>query len=412
MSALGSTAGRATSRTTLPPSARLGLGPLLGIGARGIGARKVRSTLTAVGIAIGIAAMLAVLGISSSASRTLLAALDSYGTNLLAVTPGKTLFGDGATLPDAAAGMIARIGPVQAVSPVATLDATVRRTDKVNRGETGGISVIAADPTLLGTLGGSMKLGRWLDAATDRYPAVVLGSVAAQRLGIVDLDAPIQVWIADRWFTVIGVLDPLPLSPEIERSAIVGLPFADAVLKPGVTPSTIYVRAAPESIADVRSVLAATADPEHPEQVTVSRPSDLIEARATAATAFTGLLLGLGAVAVLVGGLGIVNVMLMTVLERRSEIGLRRALGATRGHIAGQFLVEAVALAALGGLVGVAVGSAIAVAYANAQQWTVDIPLATLLGGVGAALLVGAVSGLYPALRAASVPPTEALRST
>ncbi len=400
-----------TAVGTNPPAARLGFLALARIAARGLAARRLRSALTAFGIAIGIAAMVGVLGISASASRNILASLDRFGTNLLTVSPGETLFGDASTLPATAAGMIRRIGPVEAASPVARVDATVRRTDRIDPGATGGISVLAADPSLLSTLRGTMAMGRWLDAATERYPAVVLGSVAAARLGIVDLDAPIRVWIGGRWLSVVGVLDPLPLAPEIDRAALVGRPYTESVLEPGIESSAIYVRVAPDAVTDVRAVLAPTTDPIHPDQVRVSRPSDVLEARATTATAFTDLLLGLGAVALLVGGLGIVNVMLMSVLERRSEIGLRRALGATRGHISAQFLVEAVTLSGLGGLLGVTAGAVIAAAFARAQGWIVDVPPAVLVGGLAVAVAVGAVSGLYPALRAAGVPPTEALRS-
>jgi putative ABC transport system permease protein len=239
----------------------------------------------------------------------------------------------------------------------------------------------------------------------------VLGSVAAERLGLVDLDRSTMIYVGNQWFTVIGVLQPLPLAPEIDRSAIVGYEAAQRYLGFDGAASTIYVRVHPDSLAAIRTVLAATANPEHPEQVRVSRPSDAIEARAAAANTFTGLLLGLGAVALLVGGLGVANVMLMAVLERRTEIGLRRALGATRGHIARQFLTEALVLAGLGGVGGVALGCAIAIGYAQSQAWPAAIPVVAAGAGVAGSLLVGAVSGLYPALRAASLPPTEALRS-
>jgi putative ABC transport system permease protein len=390
----------------------LGLGDLVRIGARGLTSRRLRSSLTALGIAIGIAAMIAVLGISEASRASLLSVLDRIGTNLLTVTPGQTFGGDDATLPDEASAMIRRIGPIQAVSAVTTVSTTVRRTDKVSTSQTGGISVLAAETTLLDTLGGNMAKGRFLDAATERYPTVVLGSVAAQRLGIVDLDTSIQVWLGGRWFTVIGVLDPMPLTPEIDRAALIGIPATEAYLHIDVSPSLIYVRPTSASVNEVRSVLAATANPEHPEEIRISRPSDALEARAAAATTFTGLFLGLGAVALLVGGLGIANVMLMSVLERRSEIGLRRALGATREHVAGQFLAEAVLLASAGGVIGVALGSAIAGAYARSQGWPAVVPLVGIGGGILGALLIGAVAGLYPALRASAVPPTEALRGT
>lgn len=392
-------------------SGRLGPGDILRIATRGLLSRKLRSTLTALGIAIGIAVMLAVLGIAESSRATLLAELDRIGSNLLTVTAGQTFLGSDSALPADATRMIDRVGPVESATSVSQTSASVRRTDRIDEAETGGIAVQATDPGLLDALGGSLTAGRFIDDAVGAYPAVVLGSVAADRLGITDLDEPRLVWIADRWWAVVGIMESLPLAPELDRSALVGRDVAESLLGSDGAPSTIYVRADPELIADVRAVLPATADPEHPEAIQVSRPSDAIEARAAAASAFTTLFLGLGAVAVLVGALGIANVMLMAVLERRNEIGLRRALGATRGHIVGQFLAEAVLLAGVGGLVGALLGSAVAAAYAVSQGWLVALPVAGLVGGVVAATLVGALAGFYPALRAANTPPTDALRA-
>jgi putative ABC transport system permease protein len=381
------------------------------IAGRGLASRKLRSSLTAAGIAIGIAAMVAVLAISDASRASLLSVLDKLGTNMLTVSPGQSFLGDDTALPDDALGMIRRIRPVQAASAATVLQTSVRRTDLVDAAETNGLTVQAVDAGLLATLGGTVRVGRFLDAALERYPTVVLGSVAAQRLGIHDLDAPVQVWVAGRWFTVVGILDPLPLAPELDRAALIGRNAAETWLLADISPTTIYIRTDPSRVDEVRAVLGATANPENPEAVNVTRPSDAIEARAAAATAFTALFVGLGAVALGVGALGIANVMLMAVLERRSEIGLRRALGATRGAIAGQFFGEALLLAGLGGLLGVAAGLAIGGAYATSQGWPVVISPLALAIGVGAAAAVGAIAGLYPSLRAASVPPTDALRA-
>jgi putative ABC transport system permease protein len=402
--------GQARGRQT-PRAGGPGPVELTRIAFRGLASRRLRSSLTAVGIAIGIAAMVAVLAISDASRASLLAVLDRLGTNMLTVSPGQSFLGEDTKLPDDAIGMIRRIRPVQAASVATVLDATVRRTDLIDRGETGGLSVQAADRSLLETLGGTMRLGRFLDAATERYPTVVLGSKAAERLGVSDLDADVQVFIAGRWFTVIGILDELPLAPEIDRSVLIGREAADRWLGADISPSTIYIRADPAHVDEVRSVLGATANPVNPEAVRVQRPSDAIEARAAAATAFTALFLGLGLVALAVGALGIANVMLMAVLERRGEIGLRRALGATRGAIGGQFLGEALLLASLGGLLGVTAGMLIGGAYATTQGWPVVVSPVAIAIGIGATAIVGAVAGLYPALRAARVPPTDALRA-
>jgi putative ABC transport system permease protein len=394
----------------LPPKSRLRAVDLVGTGGHGLRARKARTLLTALGIAIGIASMVAVLGISASSRADLLAQLDRLGTNLLQVQPGQDIFGGGATLPDEASAMLGRIGPVQGVSATTSTGKTVRRTDLIPEVETGGLAVVAAETDLDETLQASLAAGRFLDAASDGLPGVVLGAIAAERLGITSLEGSPRVWIEGTWFTVIGILDPVELTPEVDRWAIVGYDVAERLWETERAASTIYLRTDPDDVDSVRDVVPATANPFAPNEVNVSRPSDALEARAEADDALTALLLGLGAVALVVGGVGIANVMVISVLERRGEIGVRRALGATRRHVRGQFVVESSMLALIGGIGGVLLGSAVTVVYADQRGWTVDVPLAGLGGGIGAALLIGAVAGLYPAARAARLDPAEAVR--
>jgi putative ABC transport system permease protein len=158
--------------------------------------------------------------------------------------------------------------------------------------------------------------------------------------------------------------------------------------------------------------MPTTVNPEHPEEVEVSRPSDALAARDAADRALTGLLLGLGAVALLVGGVGVANTMVISVLERRNEIGLRRALGATRGQVRLQFLAESLLLSALGGVAGVLVGSLVTAVYAATRDWPTSIPPLAIVGGIGATLVVGTAAGAYPAARAARLTPTAALATT
>ncbi|MEX1133730.1 MAG: ABC transporter permease, partial [Acidimicrobiia bacterium] len=379
------------------------------IAAVGLRSRMTRAVLSALGIAIGIASMVAVLGLSDSSKSELLATLDRLGTNLLTVQAGQGIGRGSGELPETAAAMIARIGPVEETAAVATVEANVYRTDLMPSDRTNGLSVQAADLTLLDTLAGTLQTGLWFDEASASYPTTVLGAVAAERLGVSDV--PTRVWLGDQWFTVIGVLNEFELSPDLDRAALVGFIAAEDFLGSSGIPSVIHVRANPESTDQVMSVLAATADPMNPEEVEVSRPSDALAARDAADDAFTALFLGLGAVALLVGGVGIANVMVISVLERKPEIGLRRALGATKGHIATQFLGEALLLSLIGGICGVALGYGVTAAWAAYKGWTVLVPPIALIGGLGAALLIGTLAGFYPAIRASRMSPTEALRT-
>jgi putative ABC transport system permease protein len=387
---------------------RLRPGDLLSVGTYGLRGRTGRAALTAVGIAIGIAAIVSVFGISASSRADVLAQIDALGTDLLVVRAGNDVFGAGSHLPEESTAMVRRVGPVNTASAVSTLDTEVRRNRYMTTQN--GIDVLAAETGLIDTIDGTLAAGRWIDTELGKLPVVVLGAVAADRLGIRDLDQGPVVTIGGVQFAVIGILDALPLHPDLDRSVFIGTPAAERFLGAEVIPTRIYLRADPDQLENVRSVLGRTVNPAAPNEVDVSRPSDALEARARVDEGLRRLLLGLGAVALVVGGVGVANVMVISVLERRSEIGLRRALGATRRHVAGQFVVESATLTTCGGLLGVAIGAVVTAWYADRQGWRLDVPVDVLGLAVATALLLGVLAGLYPALRAARLNPADAVR--
>lgn len=386
---------------------------VLAVGSIGLRTRKLRAALSAVGVAIGIASMVAVLGISASSQAELLDQIDALGTNLLTVQPGQSFIGgEDSTLPVVAKDRLAGMNGVDGSASLYTVTgATVRRTEFVDERETSGITVYATDTSLTSALSAELSAGAFLDQVTSTFPAVVLGSVAAQRLGITDVDSKPMVWIGQQHYAVVGILKPVTLDSGIDRAAVIGLPEAQESWDADATPAKVYLRTDESQLEDVRALVGATANPQAPEEVEVSRPSDALEAKAAAEGAFTSLLLGLGAVALLVGGVGIANVMVISVIERRSEIGLRRALGATRRHITSQFLTESLLLSAMGGVAGAALGAVVTAIYAATQGQPTVVPPEAVFSGVAAALVIGAIAGLYPSMRAARLSPTEALRT-
>jgi putative ABC transport system permease protein len=400
----------AAGRPQAPAAARLRAADLARLAGVGLATRKLRAALSALGIAIGVAAITAVLGLSQSSQAGLLAEIARLGTNLLTVQNGQTITGGTAELPKIAPAMIGRLPGVRTVQDTGTVsNASAYRSPLIPSVETNALSVEAASLGLLHAVGTSIARGVWLNAATAREPVAVLGSAAAQRLGIDRVWPGERIWVGGQWFYVAGILRSATLAPEIDSSVLIGYPAAERYLRYEGHPSTIYLRAQTSQVQQVDGLLAAQASPENPGEVNVSLPSAALTAQVAVKGAFSTLFLGLGAVALLVGAVGVANIMVISVLERRSEIGLRRALGATRGHIRVQFLSEAVLLALAGGAAGVAIGALATAIYAHAKGWMVVIPTEAWAGGLGAAVLIGALAGLWPALRAARMSPTQAL---
>lgn len=393
-----------------PSPSRLRARDTVRVAAAGLTVRPLRAVLAALGIAVGIAAMVTVVGISASSQEQVNQQLRALGTNLLTITPGTTFRGGEARLPEESVDMVARVDLVTDASAVGTVaGANVYRSEAIDPGRTNALAVSAARTDLLDTVGGTVASGRWLDEALASYPAVVLGATAAELLGINRTDGSVNVWLGDAWFTAVGILDPVPLAPELDMSVLIGWPVATELLGFDGSPTTIYERSGESDVAEVRKLLPATVSPANPEEVAVSRPSDALAAQTAVDQTLTTLLLALGGVALLVGGIGVANTMVITVLERRSEIGLRRALGATRAHVRRQFLGESVLLAGLGGVGGAVLGGIVTAVFAASRDWPFALPAWVLAGVAGATVLVGALAGAYPAARAARMPPTAAL---
>jgi putative ABC transport system permease protein len=379
---------------------------------QGLRTRRLRAALSALGIAIGIGAMVAVVGVSASSQANLLSTIDRLGTNLLTVSPGTNFFGANEVLPSTAIAMIKHMAHVNQVSAVyAVSNANVFRTPFVPSTQTGGIGVDATDPGLVGAMNSSVASGHFFDKASESEPTVVLGAAAAQDLQIENVTGHIQLFVGGTWFTVIGILNSMTLDTTLDDDVFIGLPAAERLFQVQPSPSEIYVRADVNDVKSVSSLLAATTDPQDSSGVSVSQPSNVLEARAAAKGQFTTLLLGLGAVALLVGAIGIANIMVISVLERRGEIGLRRALGATRRHISSQFLAESALLAALGGICGLLFGAIATWVYSIGQNEPWVVPAYALIAAPAAGFAIGAIAGLYPAAKAARLSPTEALRA-
>jgi putative ABC transport system permease protein len=402
----------ASGRPSAPSAARLRPGDLAGLATIGLRTRKLRAALSALGIAIGVAAIVAVLGLAASSQAALLAEIQALGTNLLTVANGQSLSGAAAELPASAPGMIARLPGVITVQDTGAVNVSAYKSPLIPSIESNALSVDAATLGLPAAAGTGVAQGQYLNAATAREPVAVLGAATAQLLGIDRIVPGMRIWVGGRWFSVTGILRPASYAPEIDAAVLIGFAAAEKYLGFDGHPSQIYVRTTPNDQAVTTAVdglLAAQANPENPDQVDVSQPSDALTAQADAKGALDTLFLGLGAVALLVGAIGVANIMVISVLERRSEIGLRRALGATRGQIRGQFLAEAILLSLVGGALGVMIGAAVTAVYARDHDESVVIPLQAWTGGLAAAVVIGALAGLLPAIRAARLSPTRAL---
>ncbi len=381
----------------------------------GLTSRKLRTALTALGISIGIASLISIQGITEANQADARAEIDALGSDFLFITPGTGVTEEAELLSYAPAMLEAHLPALEFVAALYPVDdARARKNELIPEVETGGVTVsalTAADLDLLEPVNGSVAFGRFHDATSVEIPAVVLGSLAAERLGIRHLVGHPTINISGSEFAVIGVLDEFEtLNTDLNRTAIVGLNVAIELFEAPDNPGAIYAQVPPEQLDEARDLIPAQANPAAPGEVAVSRPTEALEIREVIDETFARILQALALIVLAVGGIGIANIMVISVIERRGEIGLRRSLGATRKHIASQFIIESTVLSLLGGFLGVGIGVAIVFGYARFKDFEAIIPWFWLSVGVAAAFVLGAIAGLYPAWRASRLDPAEAVR--
>jgi putative ABC transport system permease protein len=397
----------------LPDAPRLSPADVAALGLVGLRARPLRGVLSTLGIAIGTATLVLIVGISGSSNAGLNARLNALGANLLLAQAQAQ--GNVPTRFDAdAEAMTLRIGPVTAAGELGAINGVVRRNGRIPRYDVAGLNAFAATPSLLSVLHGHVQAGSFLTDQTAAMRTVVLGHAAATNLGI---DAEIlpghpQIRVGELAFTVVGILDALPVTSNLDYGVFVGWNVARSILHFDGRATAVYLRADQDSLAQVSAVLGPTLLPQAAGLVNVSQPSNALAAKEAVDSSASTLVLGLVLISLIVGGIGIANTMYLAVIERRREIGLRRALGATRGQIRLQFVAEAAVLAVAGSLTGALLGAAGVAGYALYDGLPVVISAASVAGAIAGGLLVGVIAGLYPALRAAQLTPTESLAST
>lgn len=387
----------------------------------GVTARPARLALLTLGTVLGIGAVVTTLGIGQTAAGQIAQRFDAVAATHVVVESGEGRRGDESVrfgqLPWDAAERVERLNGVVAAGTYARVDvgdATVRGIPVNDPGGTvaHSVPVIGASPHLFEAVYGDLRTGRGFDSGHDDRgdPVVVLGRYAAERLGVNRVDSQPSIFIGERAFTVIGILERVSYRTDLLDAAVIPIGTARAVYGlPG--PDSVEVRTEVGATQLIAGQVPIAIDPNNPDRLRVTAPPPPGQLRRDVAADVNALFLVLGGIALLIGGLGIANVTLLSVLERIPEIGLRRALGATRVHIAGQFLVESVFVGFLGGLIGTSLGVIVTVVVSAVRDWTPILDLQLAVGAPLAGALIGLLAGGYPAWRAATIEPITALRA-
>ncbi|WP_405717609.1 ABC transporter permease [Streptomyces sp. NBC_01537] len=386
----------------------------------GVMARPVRSALTTLGTILGITTLVITIGISTTAGNQIVGRFDALTATSVTVVvpPSEPGSNDPALVPWTGTDAVRRLAGVESAAALADSTTTnsiqVRANDIVSPTDASAqtLAIVAASAALPTAVHGTMTTGRFYDTGNiaRRDQVAVLGDQAARLLGISHIEDAPAIFFQGQSYTVIGILGGIAREQRLSTAVI--LPPTTAADRLGLTNVTrVLINTALGAAKQVARQAPIALAPGHQDALTVIAPPDLTKTRNGIQNDVNGLFLVLGLVSLVVGAIGIANVTLVTVMERTGEIGLRRALGASRRQIAGQFLLESTTIGLLGGIVGAALGIAIVVCVAVLKEWTPVLDMRLALGAPVAGALVGLLAGLYPSLRAARMEPVDALRA-